>query len=234
MGKAMRHCMTSLLLLLALAVPARGHEIILDPGHSPARPGTRSCSGGLEYAYNNDLLYTVYSYLKDRRIFVEVTRDPHGERSLMERAAASAGKKLFVSLHHDAAQPQFITRVNGNPCSEKARGYSIFVSQKNPQYERSLACARVLGRTLRELGLQPSTHHGEPIKGENRPLLDPELGIYRFDDLVVLKHARSPAILLEAAVIIHPEDDKLARSEDFQRRIAEGVARAAAHALRNF
>jgi hypothetical protein len=35
--------------------------------------------------------------------------------------------------------------------------------------------------------LKPSRHHGEAIAGENRRLIDPENGIYQFDDLVVLK-----------------------------------------------
>lgn len=36
----------------------------------------------------------------------------------------------------------------------------------------------------------PSLHHAEPIHGENRELLDTTLGIYRFDDLTVLKKTR--------------------------------------------
>ena len=39
----------------------------------------------------------------------------------------------------------------------------------------------------------PTFHHAEPIKGENRELVNRDLGIYRFDDLIVLKSAATPA-----------------------------------------
>lgn len=222
----------AVLLLLLAGADAAAHEILLDPGHSAQHYGAESCSGGREYRYNNWLTETVAAYLAQRGVHADVTRQPEEEISLMQRAAKSRGKKLLLSVHHDSVQPQFITRVDGRPCSEKARGYAIFVSRKNRHAEQSVRCAAVLGRALRDCGLQPSTHHGEPIPGENREALDAELGIYWFDDLVVLKHARSPALLLEATVIVHPYDDMLAQSDIFQNAIAEAVYRTALFALR--
>lgn len=60
---------------------------------------------------------------------------------------------------------------------------------------------------LRIAGFTPSLHHAEPIKGENRPIIDAKLGVLRFDGLIVLKSARIPALLLEAGVIAHPEEE---------------------------
>ena len=54
-----------------------------------------------------------------------------------------------------------------------------------------------MGSALIESGLKPALHHAEPIKGENRPLLDEHTGVYEYTDLVVLKAAEMPAILLE-------------------------------------
>jgi hypothetical protein len=53
-------------------------------------------------------------------------------------------------------------------------------------------------------------HHAEPIKGENRELVNPELGIYRFDDLIVLKSAAMPAALLECGVIVNRSEESRA------------------------
>ncbi|MDR2056013.1 MAG: N-acetylmuramoyl-L-alanine amidase [Desulfovibrio sp.] len=203
--------------------PALAHEFVLDPGHSKNRPGAKSCSGAYEYAYNDNLAGFISRHLAARNIAVEMTRTPDGEISLTDRAKTAAGKKLFLSLHHDSAQPQFVRQINGNPCSDKAEGYSIFVSAKNPHFQKSLACARVLGEALRRSGLVPSAHHGENIKGENRKSLDAHLGIYLFDDLVVLKNAESPALLLEAAVIINPADEVRAGSEAYRLKIAQAV-----------
>jgi N-acetylmuramoyl-L-alanine amidase len=216
------------------SVAASAHEVVLDPGHSPGGPGAKSCSGVYEHVYNSRLADTIVEYLAARNIRVDVTRTPDGEISLTDRAKMSAGKKLFLSLHHDSAQPQFITCRNGNPCSEKAQGYSIFVSGKNGFFRESLVCARVLGEALKNSGLLPSTHHGEKIRGENRESLDAALGIYRFDDLVVLKNAKSPALLLEAAVIIHPGDDARAGTREYQLKIADAVEKTITFAVNNF
>lgn len=205
----------------AVAQPA---DILLDPGHGPRRYGATSCSGGREYAYNNALAATVRDYLAARGIAADLTRAPEQDISLAARAALSQGRRLLISLHHDSAQEQFITPINGHPCSEKARGYSIFVSRKNPCADASVDVALRLGHTLRAMGLVPSTHHAEPIAGENRQPVSLELGVYYHDDLVVLKQARCPALLLEAAVIIHPEDDALARDVRYQQLFGQALA----------
>ncbi len=140
----------------------------------------------------------------------------------------SRNGKFFLSVHHDSVQPQFIETVNGNPCSRKATGYSIFISAKNPYYEDSWKYAYLLGQALERRGFKPTLHHGEHIAGENRPILNEQYGIYQFDDLVVLKQAQTPAVLLEAAVIVNPSDEKLAASAAYRAAMAEAVAEALA------
>lgn len=208
---------------------AMAADVILDPGHSPGKPGAQSCTGHYEYLYNDALAKSTREYLAGQKLPVDLTRKPGQELSLMERARKSAGKRLFLSMHHDGVQPQFVRKVNGFPSTDYARGYSIFVSRKNPYFEKSLEYARVLGKALREQGLQPSTHHGEKIKGENRTLLDKELGVYAFDDLVVLKHAKSPAVLFEAGVILEPGDEQLVRTDNFRAAVAKGVEAMVRH-----
>lgn len=209
-------------------------EILLDPGHSKLRQGATSCTGLGEFAYNNGLVHFLYGHLARAGIRVDVTRDPEGEASLTQRALMARGRKLLLSIHHDSAQPQFIKMVNGRPFSDKARGYSIFVSGKNPFFKQSLAAARILGQALYDLGLRPSTHHGEPIAGENRPILDPMLGIYQYDNLIVLKQAQAPAVLLEAGVIIAPDDEVLVRTTDFRARVTKAVEQTIRQALDGF
>ena len=209
-------------------------DIVLDPGHSKIKFGTRSCSGGLEYLYNIELTDTVAKYLSGKGIDIEITHDKETNINLMDRVKYSIGKKLFISIHHDSAQKQFIEIINGNPCSEKARGFSIFVSKKNAYFEKSLIAAKFIGEAMIRLGYNPSTHHHEPIKGENRLLLDAKRGVYQFDDLIVLKHAKSPAVLFEAGVIIHREDDVLVKTVKFQNDVAWSLEQAINYALNNF
>lgn len=56
-------------------------------------------------------------------------------------------------------------------------------------------------------------YHAARIKGEGRPLLDKKRGIHQFNDLVVLKTAKSPAILIETGVIVNRfESQRLAQA----------------------
>jgi len=64
------------------------------------------------------------------------------------------------------------------------------------------------------------------ITGENRVLLDKRLGIYIFDDLKVLKNAKSPAILLEAGVIVSPMDEQRVQTPKFMNDISLAILKA--------
>jgi N-acetylmuramoyl-L-alanine amidase len=87
--------------------------------------------------------------------------------------------------------------------------------------------AQLLGVEFRRRALVPTLHHAEPIAGENRPLLDPALGIYRFDDLVVLKRAAMPAVLIEAGLIVNRADELQLDSASFRQTLAEAITAAA-------
>ncbi|WP_277058220.1 N-acetylmuramoyl-L-alanine amidase [Trichlorobacter lovleyi] len=207
----------------AAGTPTGG--IFIDPGHSPKSPGTTSCSAKPEYLYNSALAKTVAAFLASKQVAVTLTHGENEEVTLLQRTQRSTGGALLLSLHHDSVQPQFLSRQSRKRgyCSKKAKGFSIFVSRKNPYFETSLRYATALGAALLKKGLTPTLHHAEPIAGENRELLIPEKGIYVFDDLVVLKTATSPAVLLEAAVIVNPDDDTLAGSQKFRLAVAESV-----------
>lgn len=198
-------------------------EIILDPGHSPNSFGAISCTGEKEYLYNDKLVNYIKNNLDKNNINSTITRMSSQNMSLLERVKSTKSSKLFISIHHDSVQPQFIKHINKYPTSDKANGYSIFISRKNKFFDKSLEYAIDLAKNLRNKGLIPSTHHGEKIKGENREVLDKELGIYIFDDLIVLKKSQCPAILLEAGVIVNPNDEKKVKTENFKLNVSKAI-----------
>jgi len=59
------------------------------------------------------------------------------------------------------------------------------------------------------------------------PLLNKETGVYRNDELVVLKSTRMPAVLLEAGSIIN-RDEELKMNSSERRDIVSGAVAAAA------
>jgi len=206
----------------ALATVADAAYIVVDTGHTPQHPGATSASGRAEYAYNLDLSGAVahdLMALDDRVTRIAVNGK---EIALKDRTAQAPDADFFISIHHDSIQQAWI---DAGRRSEFA-GFSIFVSQLNPHYERSLACARAIGEGLLAAGEKPSLYHATPTQGENRPLLDQRLGIHRFDDLVVLKTASMPAVLVEAGVIVNPEEEKRLSDPQTITTLANAIAQA--------
>ena len=100
------------------------------------------------------------------------------------------------------------------------------MSAANGFFAASKELALHIGSELRAKGRRPSVHHAEPIEGENREVIDQLKGVYRFDDLVVLRSAAMPAILLEAGVIKHRKEEMIVATRAFQTDVAGAVRRA--------
>ena len=66
----------------------------------------------------------------------------------------------------------------------------------------------------------------EAIAGEGRPLLDPRTGVYRFDELAVLRSSTIPAVLLEAGVIVNRQEEQKVSTDIFRRKVAGAIASA--------
>ena len=66
---------------------------------------------------------------------------------------------------------------------------------------------------LCSLGTVCSTHR----------MLSPSLGIYRFNDLVVLKNSNIPAILLEVGVIVDLADEEYVANSEHQDSIVTAI-----------
>jgi N-acetylmuramoyl-L-alanine amidase len=50
--------------------------------------------------------------------------------------------------------------------------------------------------------------------------------VYRYEDLVVLRNTRAPAVLLEAGVIVNRDEEALLSSASYQALVSEAVAAA--------
>ena len=109
---------------------------------------------------------------------------------------------------------------------DKFHGYSVFFSTKNPRQDDSFVFAKALGAAMREEGLSPTAHHAEKIAGEDRELVVPELGVYRFDNLVVLKTAAMPSALSECGVIVNPSEEAELKGTDRQQKTVQAVRKA--------
>ena len=205
-------------------------RVVIDIGHSPKRSGARSARGGREYDFNKRLSLELAPALRkagfNRTVLLNVAGK---EMSLKARTILinRAKPDAMLSIHHDSMQPRYL-----KPWTYKGKklrygdvfsGHSLFVSNRNPVYRQSRLLGEKIGRAFRAGGFKPTLHHAEKIKGENRPLLNPHLGLYRFDGLAVLKRTQAPAVLIEAGIIINRAEEVKLNSPAYRARVVKAI-----------
>jgi N-acetylmuramoyl-L-alanine amidase len=217
----------------AAACQPESFKVALDIGHYKAAPGATSATGVTEFEYNLSLGHAVLAALRQAGFKSAFLIGESGAPLRLEertRLAKAAGAVLFLSLHHDSVQPRYLSEwtVKGHPqhYSDLFHGFSIFISARNVQEKQSQQFATLLGEALVANGLTPSLHHAEDIPGENRPLLDKRIGLYRFDDLVVLRTATMPATLLESAIIVNRSEEQAVRDGSYHKHVVAAVVEA--------
>ncbi len=238
-GRERRIAVTLALGLLgacAHPTPGRAPIVAVDVGHSYIHPGAESARGRPEFEFNRDLARAVKAALEGRGIEVRLINERGDVADLISRPAAAAGTDFFLSIHHDSVQPRYLATwdVAGTPrpYSDRFAGFSLFVSRANPDVAQSLACASAMGEALRAAGRTPSRYHAEPIPGEDRPFADAKNGVHYFDNLVVLKRATEPAVLLEAGVIINRQEELAVEQPGWRERTAAAIASGIARCLK--
>ncbi|WP_313950459.1 N-acetylmuramoyl-L-alanine amidase [Accumulibacter sp.] len=215
---------------LAMSCHAGGASLIaVDVGHSSLRPGAISARGIPEFEYNLALSRTIHDTLSSRHVSSVLIGDDGTMTNLQARTATASarGASFFLSVHHDSAQSKYLEtwtwEGRERRHTERFSGFSLFVSRKNPDASSSLECARRIGFALKNAGFKPTAHHAEPIPGENREWADADSGVYFFDDLVVLRTARTPALLLEAGVILNRDEETAIQKPATRKAIATAV-----------
>jgi N-acetylmuramoyl-L-alanine amidase len=247
----MKQAIRTFTLILALTLSGEAHaaarksaapacnratfRVVLDVGHTGLESGAVSARGVPEYDFNLWLARRIEARLLEAgfaKTELLVMAGPNRE-SLPKRAARANAMRadLFVSIHHDSV-PEFLIEkweyegAEGRH-SDRFKGHAIFISKDNGRARQSLAFARLLGRQLRAAGLHYTPHYTEPLMGrQRRVLVDRAAGVYRFDQLIVLKEARMPAVLFEAGSIIHRDEELAMSSAGRQSIIATAMAEA--------
>ena len=89
-----------------------------------------------------------------------------------------------------------------------------------------LRCASAIGATMRRGGFAPTPWHAR----KHAPA-DAENGVWYYDNLIVLHKATFPALLFEAGVIKHREEELELLDTDWQERMADALATGIAACL---
>ena len=81
------------------------------------------------------------------------------------------------------------------------------------------------------MGFAPATHHANSLPGRERPYADEQNAVYFYDNLVVLYRTSLPAVLFEAGVLKHRDEELALRDPQRQAYMADAVASGIAACL---
>jgi len=210
-------------------------RIVLDVGHTAESEGATSSRNVPEFTFNLRLAQRIEAKLKaegfaETRLLVT---EGKARPSLVKRVAAAdrLNADLFLSIHHDSVPNKFLEdwEFEGQKShfSDRFSGYSVFVSRDNPDFKTSLAFAELIGKEMKAQGLQYARQYSQAIMGHyQHPLLNKETGVYSYDQLIVLRTTRMPAVLLEAGSIINRDEELKMASPERQDLVSGAVVAA--------
>jgi N-acetylmuramoyl-L-alanine amidase len=196
--------------------PRSTFRVVVDVGHTLDVPGAMSARGIAEYAFNLPLARDINQGLLDagfqQTVLLVTATAPW--RGLVERAARanSMHANLFIAIHHDSVPDKLKQNWEyvgqKNQFNDDYPGYAIFISNENADPAGSLQFGSLLGRELEGRGLHYTPHYTLALMGHRRRILvDAQAGVYRYDQLIVLRQTRMPAVLLEAGSIVNRQEE---------------------------
>jgi N-acetylmuramoyl-L-alanine amidase len=196
--------------------PRAAFRVVVDVGHTLDVPGALSARGMPEYAFNLQLGKDIKQALNDagldKTLLLITSKAP--PTGLVERAviANRIPADLFIAIHHDSVPDNLMHtwQYDGQDqqYNDDYPGYALFISNDNPDHAGSLLFGKFLGKALQAHGLQFTPHYTLPLMGNRRrQLLDADAGVYRYDQLIVLRMTRMPALLMEAGSIVNRQEE---------------------------
>jgi N-acetylmuramoyl-L-alanine amidase len=208
---------------------------VVDVGHTAEVPGAISARGVPEYTFNLQLGQQIAQALvaagfDHTTLLVTAAAPPAG---LIQRAikANALPADLFIAIHHDSVPDNLLQTwtYDGqeNHFNDDYPGYALFISNDNADRAGSLTFGRLLGKELQARGLQYTPHYILPLMGHRRRvLLDAEAGVYRYDELIVLRKTRMPAVLFEAGSIVNRQEELQLATPERRALISAAVVAA--------
>lgn len=204
--------------------------VAVDVGHTVAEPGATSARGRSEFEFNRLFSAQLVTALQSAGLSVREINFSGDIGALAARPAQARGSDFFVSVHHDSIGAEYLAfwDWDGTEMShtDLKQGFGIFVSRRNPALARSLRCASAMGAMLRRAGFMPTPWHAR-----KHVAADAENGVWFYDNLVVLHQATFPAVLLEAGVIKHREEELMLLDPERQARMADALTTGIAACL---
>lgn len=208
---------------------------VVDVGHTVDVPGAMSARGATEYSFNLALAQNAKQALVDAgftKTLLLITDKPPPQ-GLFSRASAANNlpADLFLSIHHDSVPDNLLQtwQYEGQEqhYNDDYPGYALFISNDNGDRAGSLLFGDFLGKELEARSLHYTPHYTLALMGHRRrELVDPVAGVYRYDQLIVLRTTRMPAVLLEAGSIVNRQEELELGTEERRARTSAAIVAA--------
>ena len=230
------YCLSFLIFVTTISGDCWAEDFIIaiDIGHTTNSPGAISARGVPEYLFNQNIGTLLHKQLQQDKRFKRsfIINETGDDISLSARAAIAnqQGAHLLVSIHHDSVQPkdlsQWLCQGRMMDHCDKFTGYSIFYSEINRSPLNSLIFAVILGSEMLQSRFCPTLHHAETFTGGDKDLVDKTRGIYKYNNLVVLKEANMPAVLFECGIIKNRNEELQLGDPQYQHKIVAALFNA--------
>jgi N-acetylmuramoyl-L-alanine amidase len=223
----------------------RVKTVVIDPGHGGTETGAKGKLGGVE----KDVTLAIALRLKgliERKMGLRVvlTRDKDVDVSVENRSAIANNQKadLFISIHANGARQK---AANGsetfflslNATDEETRRLAYLENNSSSlegHIEKSSEddIKMILWDMAQAAYIRQSSQLAEMIQAELNTLLGTRNRGVKQAPFKLLAGVACPAVLIEAAFISNPEEEKKLASDDFQTSVAEAIYKGLANYLR--
>jgi N-acetylmuramoyl-L-alanine amidase len=144
----------------ASACDRHAFRAVIDVGHTLMVGGATSARGIYEYEFKLRLAKQVANKLTsagfDKTVLLITTEPAHSALFRRSSRANAMGADLFLSIHHDSVPDPMLEQWTYDGAehayNDRFPGHSIFISNDNPQRDRSLEFASLLGAQLKDVG----------------------------------------------------------------------------------
>lgn len=231
MADARRLVASCLLGLAAAAACAADTPLVaIDIGHTLNAPGAISARGRTELEFNHDLAHDLVRAIEALGLRAVLVNADGRIESLAARPESVPQADFLISIHHDSTNEwelhDWEWEGQTQTYSDRWAGHSMFVSTRNPDLDTSVLCGRAIGARLQRAGFEPTDKNAR-----RRSYIDAEHAVHQFDNLIVLYRALQPALLFEAGVIKHRDEELLLRDPMRRARMAGEIATGLAACL---
>lgn len=190
----------------ALNQTAKGSKavIVIDPGHGGFDPGKVGVGQSLEKDINLAIAKKLNDLLADSGYTVYMTRTE--DVALCQGDESS--KKLTDMKNRVAmieeVKPSLVVSIHQNSYSAGTKGAQVFYHSSSEEGKR---LAGILQQTIKE-SIGDDNHRVEKAN----------------DSYYMLRKVTCPLVIVECGFLSNPEEEALLKDENYQKKMAEGIA----------